>query len=105
MSNGLPSTNGIAGGLAGNPLGLDAVSGLAGGDTIGGLGQTLGGVAGGLPVAGDLLGGGQGLNVAGLVGVGSDQGMSLSFNTSHGLLRVVTNSYNLYRRAPRSQPA
>lgn len=93
MTNGMPGTGG-PGGQPGNFPGADRLGnqiqpgagglggangpggpiGASGSDTIGGLGSTIGNTAGGLPLPGGLLGGGQGLNVAGIVGVGSDQG-------------------------------
>lgn len=76
---------GAVSGLTGGDGPLGAVSGLTGGglgDTLGrvaggGLGDTLGGVTG---LAGGLLGGGEGLNLVGLVGIGSDDPALLDLN-------------------------
>ncbi|KXT06283.1 hypothetical protein AC578_9100 [Pseudocercospora eumusae] len=71
--------NGVAGGLTSGDGPLGAASGLTDGLTGGGLGDTLGGVSG---IAGGLLGSGEGLNVAGLVGLGSDDPALLDLNPS-----------------------
>ncbi|USW50354.1 hypothetical protein Slin15195_G036730 [Septoria linicola] len=74
--NPLEAAGGLTGALpGGNPL--EAAGGLT--DTLGGggLGDTLGGVSG---LAGGLLGGGEGLNLVGLVGVGSDDPALVDLN-------------------------
>lgn len=69
----------LTGGASGGPLG--AVNGVTSGGGLDGLTSGLGGLTGGdLGALGGLLGSGEGLNLIGLVGIGSDDPALLDLN-------------------------